>query len=349
MPLESIIGTSGSRISACPPSHSIIDHLIRPPVPSRKRRESVRPEASRKFTNVDFHRAPRGPIHVSAKVPRHHIAQAEGDLLDCPLSYGSGREFASAPPYHSATWTAALGRGEQGFADGFFLTQNQRSWALRARARARCPVAGGRRKKEAGANDASPEEKLLTYRCCHPPAWCRTAKLLPPLDQTSTRASCPLGTLLSAFLDIGRTCSIGLRSTSRITSPDCNPALSAGLPRLHLLDHRAMQMSGALGVALVSGVMSDTPTPQRGLPVPASGNPSLPDLSRLPFESDWHRNTLAIAHDLQLDPAAIFLSDHDLQITRIAHFGVDLGDPRCRSQSRRRDHPGRRQRSERCE
>jgi hypothetical protein len=36
---------------------------------------------------------------------------------------------------------------------------------------------------------------LLASSC----AGCSTRKVLPPFDQTSTSASCPLGTLLSAF------------------------------------------------------------------------------------------------------------------------------------------------------
>src|SRR6266850_7683173 len=58
---------------------------------------------------------------------------------------------------------------------------------------------------------------------------CNTRKLLPPFDQTRTSASCPCSTLPSSR-DASEADCTGRRLTSRITSPRCKPALSAGLP-----------------------------------------------------------------------------------------------------------------------
>src|SRR5207247_9069586 len=64
-----------------------------------------------------------------------------------------------------------------------------------------------------------------------PQPWlgCNTRNVLPPLDQTSTSASCPLAVLLNWSTASEADCT-ACRLTSTMMSPRCSPALSAGLP-----------------------------------------------------------------------------------------------------------------------
>ncbi len=156
---------------------------------------------------------------------------------------------------------------------------------------------------------------------------CSTRKVLPPLAQMSTSASCPLGMLDSAF------CTSAARpGLVAVDADNYLAGLKTGIvgraARLHALDDRAVQSVRSIQLlANVGRQIADAHTPARLL-VAVVGDLRVAVAAIHRLQRYRHRDRLAIAHHLQRDfGSRSHLTDFHLQLSSVGDLlAVDLRD-----------------------